>query len=438
MGCFTLHFTRGLQMVYRLYGFGVVEGSASPKVYTYDINANDMDETWATPSKGEANTGSRLSDVFFYYKSYIYMWVAGALMRFDTRLVDDFNNAYYSSGVNHVYSAQPVHHPADDIAYFFHDNFVSKLDNTSWSEKVLTLPNDLRIVSAQPYGGYLAIGCTSIRSFNKKNIVYLWDRDTSLADVTESINLGDGTLRHVANLNNSLIAVMDYYNDSPLNPKKPKIIIKKIYGNIALPIKIITGDTLGSSLMTSANFIKEDKLYFPAKITFNGDDLFGIWVVDENGILTIDYIEEEADSYQGIYSLADMWWIAHSADGSVNYTSSSLFSSTLESSYESLIINNGDSLKFKKLIGITVFTEPLPASASVAISYRKDENLESTYTEIFTNSTENSGKHSAINIESTSVTLPEYKEIQYKIDSLGGAVILGVSYKYELVDKQLY
>ena len=173
------------------------------------------------------------------------------------------------------------------------------------------------------------------------------------------------------------------------------------------------------------------------KATLNGDTRLGIWVVDSLGRIALSFVEEEATSYEGIYALGNVWFIAHSNDGSVNNSvKDSSYSITNPSIYESLILNGGDSSKIKKLIGVTVFHEPLPAAGSVVLKYRKDE--ETAWTTIFTHTTDNSISHSAINIESSGANLPEYKEIQFQISSLGGAVITGLKYKAEEIDKDIY
>ena len=83
-------------------------------------------------------------------------------------------------------------------------------------------------------------------------------------------------------------------------------------------------------------------------------------------------------------------------------------------------------------------TEPLPTAGQVVIKYRKDEDLndDTTWTTIFTNTTDNSISHDAVNISGEVLT--QYKEIQFRIESTGGAVITGLKYKYEFIDKQLY
>ena len=170
----------------------------------------------------------------------------------------------------------------------------------------------------------------------------------------------------------------------------------------------------------------------------------GIWVfgrknINSNFTLSLDYIEEGVDTanfYINSFGAAgDYWFINHSADGSITKTDDA-GNYTFTSLYESQTFNGGDSSETKKLIGVTVFTAPMPAAGQIVLKYRKDEDT--SFTTIFTHTTDNSISHSAINIESSGATLPEYKEIIFRIESVGGAEITGLKFKSEIIDKDLY
>ena len=88
----------------------------------------------------------------------------------------------------------------------------------------------------------------------------------------------------------------------------------------------------------------------------------------------------------------------------------------------------------KDLLGITVTTAPLPTAGQIVLKYAVDENIATdTFTTIFTETTNDSISFSAIN------SLPkEYKEIQFRIESTGGAVITGLTFKEEVTGKRNY
>lgn len=411
---------------YVMWGFGA--GTASKgMLYYYNTNT----QAWAEPDTNGISASARDTRVFFYYRDYIYIFGGGtSLFRAGVVGGTGFNTQYQA--VSYTNLAEPVHHLSDDCAYFFHDNIVSKHDGSTWTPTALTLPSNIKITCAASYGNYLAIGTTTLGSLNNKSTVFLWDRDTSLTTVSERIDFGSGTLRHLAVLDNKLIGVV-----TDLGYNSGRVFIKQASGTSAVIINELSCKDPSTSDFPDTRVIKDNKLYFPMSAELNGDTRFGIWVVDGNGKLTLDTIEEEATSYEFITLLEDQWWIIHSQDYSSNVSvTDESYSTTLSSVYETLILNGGDSSQKKKLVGVTVMTEPLPTAGSIVLKYRKDEST--SWTTIFTNSTDNSISHSAVNIESSGDNLPEFKELQFQVNSLGGAVITGLKYQYEEIPSDIY
>jgi len=426
----------------RIYGFGIhtaVPADKQGAVYVH--NASLSTNGWTLVSSSGTDVGdNRVENVFFYYKDYIYFWAGAGVCRYEVGAGGVNTTAYQSVTFSSI--AQPVHHPADDIAYFFHDNYVNTLSGVDWSLEVLTLPDNFKIVAACPYGNYLAIACVDKTSFGMYSVVYLWDRDSSLATLTERIDFGEGEIKHIANLNNKLIAVMNFYLYTAadyISIDNPRVLIKQANQNFAVTINEILADdeVADTEDLWDTRFISGDKLYFPATIPFNSDTREGIWVIDEFGKVTLDFIEEDAGDYQGILRVGNSWWIAHSDDGSIQRSDNAkAYSTTLSSVYESLIFNAGDSSQIKELKGVTVSTEKLPTAGQVVLKYRIDGGT--TWIPIFTETTNNSIEHSAVNIEATGVELPQFKEIELQINSTGGAVITGLGFDCELTDSRIY
>jgi len=377
---------------FKLWGYGKAATSTAARIYFYDINAGTPDTTnWTVPSSSEGTITGRDERVFFHYKNYLYNWAGGTvLQRFgDLTSGATFTDAYQSIAYTDV--AQPVHHPNDDIAYFFSDNKVHTLDNTTWSSNVLTLPDNSIITAGAALGNYLAIATSpkgasgSLYSYSGDSYVYLWNRNGSLATVSEKVNLGKGRVAYMAEVGGYLLVVMDYFINIFLAFTERKVIIKRISGPIAEDLRVIQVDNASSDLFENVanSFSDGTKLYFPAKIINGGDTNTGIYSVDANGKLVLEIVEEDATSsnaFQGIYKAAGEWWIAHSNDGSVNRTDNNgVYGYT--SVYESLILNGGDSSQTKKLLGVTVTTEPMPVNGTVVLKYRKDE--ETSWTQIF-------------------------------------------------------
>ena len=109
----------------------------------------------------------------------------------------------------------------------------------------------------------------------------------------------------------------------------------------------------------------------------------------------------------------------HKTDDAANYTETSI--------YETQIF--GDSRQKKKLISVGENSVALPTAGQLVIKYRIDN--ETSYTTIFTNTTDNSMNHESINIESSGATLPTFREIQIRAESTGGAELTSIYFKYE-------
>lgn len=422
---------------YNLYGFGVSTGAVAQ---FYEKNtAGDVTSVWSI-GVGAAGSGSRNELVCAYYKNYIYYWEAGArLARFGplsgSRQIATYQTIAYTN------VAEPVHHSADDIIYFFHDNIVAKLDDTTFTDTVLTLPDNLKIVSATAFGNYLAIGCAPEDGDDAitDSVVYLWDRDSSFETISQQIFLGKGALKHLGNVDGTLRCVIDYFTRSAFGLDGAKVIAKAIIGNQA-----ITTHELEVTTISAATFPADcnkmetgSELLWAMKLVRGNDTISGIWSLDKNGAMYCTHIEEDADAdgIQGFYKLGNYWFIAHSNDGSVNRSDDNA-NYTFDSIYETPIFRGNEDHwhKKKQLVGVTVYTKAQPTAGTTTAKYRKDE--ETTYSTIGSNSTDNDTRHRFHLANGNK--FPTFIEQQLRVESTGGTVITGLAYSYEVIEDSPY
>lgn len=409
-----------------LFALAKYTANAQPIVIYFD---NDTSE-WVAPTNGAGGSGTTVvNDAFFEYKGYAYMWdgSAGKLMRYKLDASEAFNAAYQTitGGATVFRCAQPVHFSIDDVAYFFSDNFVHSLNDTVWTEKVLTLPSDSYIVGAAEYGQYLVIAVNY--TTGTKTSIFFWDRDSSLATITSRYDIENEETYKIGVISGRIMLVTS---------GAYKINVRRYNGAEFEKIKEISSGDERISLSVSDTqqeaIVFEDKMFFPMTYTPpDASSRLAIWALDVSGRLVADTTVNGATSYQGIFFLSGLLWIAHS-DLHVVRTNRT-FSTTPTTIYESLML--GDVSENKKLIKVGVSTEPLPTAGQIVLKYRLTET--GSWTTIFTHTTDGSYYHDAINIESTGVTLPEYREIQFRIESIGGAVILGLDLKYEIKEDNL-
>jgi len=397
---------------------------------------------WATRANMESASETRLETVLFEYKKFAYMFGDNYLKRADTydsstAFVDNLMTTWTKSALPTITSlAQPILHPTDDIAYFFINNLVYSLDapddgGDGWALG-LTLPDDLKIVQGFAYGNFLAIACTTKASITQGaySVVYLWDRDSSLTTVTERIDFGSGAIKHIALLDNELVAVMDTEDDK-------KIVIKKRYYNGSKIIGRIELDD--QQVHYAISQVINNKLYFPMKAPFESDNRLGVWVVDSNGNYNLDTVVPAFTTFDGIYWTGGKWWFC---GGGVVKASSTTISAT--SIYKSLIFNGGDSSKTKQLIRVSILTAPLIATYNdITVEYITDASAafyaNTGWTKIMdTVGTRFKTVHEAINIESDGSAFLTFKEIKVRVTVANRRIeITGLKIKYEEVDDDL-
>lgn len=410
---------------------------------------------WTNPEAGVSS--ARIVGCFFEWRSRVWFFIGSSTQSF---AVGNATVAGKNPGsitpVGTITTAIQGILGGDNNAYMFYNNKIVKINSTPTVTDNIgpTLPSDMRITCAALWGNYIAIGmaygtsATAIPS--GKSFVFLWDK-ASTTTVSEVIDWGEGSLQVLGNVDGRLVGVSDQYLSDAAGIKRGAMVVREWNGGAAAVVKeIIANQTVTLGRFLNESFVKNNKLYWVASVPMNQSTStestyhLGIWSYgrknrDSNFALSLEYIEEAVDTANfkivSFGSVGNYWFLNHSNDGSIT-RSDDAANYTFTSIYETLILNGGDSSKKKKLVGVTVMYNPLPAAGSVTLKYRKDED--SSYTTIFTDSADNSISHSAINIESSGATLPSYKEIQFRIESTGGAEITGLKYRYEEIEDDKY
>lgn len=432
---------------YRLYSLGVVSGTGKAEVLMKSLStgaSTDLDDNgWDTPANNQSSAGATSFVLFVYYKKtgLIYGAKAGThIWAFDPSSVAAWADTHQALTYTNI--AQGLVHSKDDILYIPYDNKIAKNDNGSWTTAALTLPSHLYITSICEYGNYLAIGCTDLSGVGK-SVVFLWDRDSSLATLSESTDFDEGVLKILEEIDGLLVGISLISGSATF---KDKIIFRYLSGNKAVKFNEMIGTT-GSLLLLNKQKIN-NRLHFMATITLNGtrrDGVFSMGRNSQSAPMTI--IHERTPNndtafvngvIKGFFYVGDFLFQSYVNESS-NYALSKTDDQATYSATairETVIFNGDNSSVTKKLKGVTVMTEYLPAAGQIVLKYRKDKDT--SFTTIFTEATDNSISHSAINIESSGANLPEFKEIQFRIESTGGAVVTGLKFKYEILEKDIY
>jgi len=403
-----------------------------------------------------ATTTLRLYDPFFvYYDGYVYY--------------DGGNNyiARYSSG-GHSDTFQALTGGLyggvvwQGNMYGYQGQKVYKLTTAPSVTDMITIPVDQTIKQMIPYGNYLAIVCSAVNS-GAISKMYLWDgvTTTTFADVVEigvgSVsggNILDGVIYAVQGFGNlkgfkilaysggRFVTVCNYtgrFNRArTYNYTLPVSTVKVANGFIYF---IVSGTRADSAF---AN-IYEAQVFRYGRLTANDTMSLTCWKtlnsagVDANtvGSLGNDFIVYQSSQGQSqtvglsavIYGLAG-------AGTSYYFESYSTYNATEDTSsasaiLESTVFNGGNTHANKTLKKVVLTYDPLPTAGSVTLKYKINEDTNkaaSTWTTIFTDTTDYNVTHAATNIESTGANLPTFKEIQFRIELSGNAKLTGLKF----------
>lgn len=441
---------------YRLFALGKQSGLDRAEILMKTLTtggATDLgDNTWATPAGNQAGQNTPNYNLFVYYaktgKFYgahtgTHIWA----------FTPDGSTAFADTAESLTYTEvyQGLVHSKDDVLYipYFYDGggtatsvvsaIASKNGAGALNATALSLPKQYKPISICERGNYLAIACAPVSGVGK-SVVFLWDRDS--VTWNETYDWGEGIIKIIEEVDGVLVGISLSADSTRV---KGRVIFRYLSGSQAIKFREFIGGT--STQLSTAKQKINNRLYFMMSISLNGATREGVWSVGRNTLGSPFSVVHERTSNNdtatnitlyNFFFAGDYLFNSHSDAGVDNLTktdNAEAYSAT--SIWESKRFNPGGLGNAGKLIGVTVSTDYLPANGQVILKYRKNEETSWTTT-IFTNTTNDSISYDAVNIESTGANLPDYDEIEFRIESTGGAVITGFSFVTEIIDSGKY
>lgn len=411
------------------YGLGQTGAGLTKIVYKADATSG----LWTLPASSEGN-GAVKNGCFFEYIDYLWgfqgtnqIWKYGPLSGTPT-----ITNSVATVASTITSVADGVIASGDGYAYMAYNNIIVRItDAGAVSDLAIDIPSNLKITSITNYGSYIAIGASPKSPFNGQSKVFIWGLSSDL--FKETIDWGEGELRVLEAVEGILIGITDRYLNNTTGAGRGSMIIQGYSGGSVQVLKEIFTQALTGKTIPLSKAVKNNRLFWAAKIMTNSAGTTyneGIWSFGRKNSaypfsLTLDIIDENINTsgIDGFGTAANYFFIAHSSDGSVDKTNDAA-TYAFTSVYESQIFDMYEASLSKKLLKFTVYTAPLPASASVTVKYRI--NSETNFTTIGTFTTLGGISRDFINIESTGENFPTFKEVQFRIESVtGGAEITG-------------
>lgn len=318
----------------------------------------------------------------------------------------------------------------------------------------LQLPSQYRVVGVTDYGNYLAIGCTIANQYgytgatDKISVVFLWDRDETLATLSEIISWGSGALKLLNNLKGTIVGIstmsagysgsiqdMDSIQISTWAGQTEPTLQKEFKATR------LTSTAPSCEINERVNFVYRNRLYFSANIINGGTapSYYGLWSfgLNKNGtyISTIERMATNDGSETGVLACAingDFVAMCHTAVGTLTYTinGSSLGAIYLGTSVWESGINHGmDELEYsidKSLTNVWLSYLPLPTDATVTLEYRVDSSANGAWTTIFTET--GNGVTFTEFLDANGTPFTSGRNYEFRITSTGGAIILEGGY----------
>jgi len=315
----------------------------------------------------------------------------------------------------------------DDNGYIFYNNIVVRIyPSGTVQDQALKLPTNLKITSACNFGNYMAIGCSPTSSYNGVSKVFLWNLYSP--DVQEVVDWGEGELRVLDSVEGMLVGVTDRYLNNASGAGRGSMIIQGYSGGAPQVLKEVFTSKLTGISMPQSKAIKNNRLFFSAKIMTNdaGTEYNeGIWSFGRKNAnypysLSLDYYSSSVSTsgIQSFGSAGNFFFIAHSNDGSILKTNDSAVY-TEASIYETQILNFGTTDNDKKLDSFKISFRKLATGESIVLKYKVDDAV--SFTTIGTFNTVGALSHTFVREETNNVEFKSGREYKFRIESTGGA-----------------
>lgn len=431
---------------YSLYALGVVSGQNFAEINYKDLTtgaAHDLDDNaWQAPSNNASAASATNFELFVYYKKVGLIF--GAKAGTNIWAFSPSGSAFAENSHSLAYTniAQGLVHSQDDILYVPYDNKIAKNDNGSWTDAALTIPSEFYIASICEYGANLAIAAAPLSGVGKSR-VYIWDRSTTLTTIAANIDWGQGVIKVLEELEGYLIGI-SVVSDSTRVTKR--VVLKQYIG--AAGARKITQFSASSG--TTTLFIAKQKIdnrvFFMMNCTINGAIREGVWSIGHQGGGRFAVAHERTPNndtalgngiLKNFFSVGDYLFISYTNNATANALSKTNDSAayTATAIIETVINPNmppEDRHKKKILISTGATYDPLPAAASIVVKGKV--NGASSYTSIFTETTDNTIKTEPVQVPSAGTYLDTGEEFEFQLNDTGGGVPTAIIYKYEVME----
>ena len=351
-------------------------------------------------------------------------------------------------------------HPTNNVLYFGYSTtsgtFIASYNGATntWNLTALTLPKRYTVVSINKYGNYLAIGCTTYSTAvvpgggTDNSVIFLWNMDETQS-WNESVPLGDNSLFALNNLEGYLVSASTLQGND-----YGSLQIQAYSGGQPQMLKEIMVDRTDPSTSPTfnsyrvVNFIHRNKMYFSLDLVGGGSSTSkkGLWAFGKNKsgqwAINVERYGTTDGSDASVLAAAfrlDYLFACVTSVGTLNvgvtsaagWASEFASPSYLETSVNPLMDSRRDTKLDvglqKQLASVALHYVPLPSTGQVVLKYRVDGG---SWITIFTETT-TGAVVTERTMDASSTQFTQGRNYEFRIESTGGARVLGLTYKYE-------
>lgn len=449
-----------------LWGLGGADSNPFGTIY----KKTDLTSATWTATTNNVISHRLINNVFVEYHDFFYGLQGGAapgkVWKYDPTGVAVINEDAATGAISTTANltdriANGVVHSKDDVLYLACNNVIAKNNNGSWTNAALTLPSKYYISAMCEYGNYLAIGCSPYNP--GRSVVYLWDRDSSVTTLSESIDWGVGSLQVLEQVEGELIGVS--VRSDVLSNLQNRLVLRRYSGGTPTVFKeLIASSSTGLQLLYGQKF-NANRLYFLAGIEIDSVLHQGIWGVGKDAqgrwIVWFDTLPNNdtaitTNGLAGFTKIGDYACISYCSNpiGQNNYLggnnlfgagygtgysltmTSSTSTAYAGSSLIETVINPGitgaaenDRTANKQLQIVALSYDPIPTGGQAILKYKVDGGA---WTTIFTETTVGRVVTEDA-FDATSTAFTSGREYQFRIESTGGVQPTALKYKYEIL-----
>lgn len=319
--------------------------------------------------------------------------------------------------------------------------------NGTVTEDVFCVQPSTSIMNLARNGNYLGLMCVDFsRDGQPYSELQIWD--TVNDDPISIIPWGPGRTYWLEEIDGDWLAVTaeHFMFDERFGNGDYRMVLRASRGGAPAEITSIPAfGAIETAEIIPRTHKRADEFLFYARLPLDATPSTyeeGLWSVRKSAsgqyALTLAYDTSSLGVVQSWIGVGNHAYFIHDTTYSASRINTSE-SYTITSSYETLYnpeMPQADYFREKVLETFRIKCEPLPADGQIVVKYRKDE--ETSWTTIATITTDDLITHEITNIESTGAPLPDFKEIQFRLESTGGAVIVGYEYRYDTLSDHIH